>query len=183
MQQPRSSHEAWRWNPSYRSDILQALDKKDFQLHQCCALNTSYILDCKEQCKHVHETINHEPPRNEGSWRVQLFPLLELHFRTHRNQTSTLVTNTNCSYVSNSGQECIASDPSAACYGPGFTGVGGGVFVIEMVSTGTRHDYHLIYVRLHQLMLCWIRRLAYGSFQPVYYANDKTILPSAELAF
>ncbi|KAG2365089.1 glycoside hydrolase family 16 protein, partial [Suillus spraguei] len=53
-----------------------------------------------------------------------------------QNQTSTLVTSTNCSYASNEDQGCIVTDPSTNSYGAGFASSGGGAFVTEMASTG-----------------------------------------------
>ncbi|OJA14187.1 hypothetical protein AZE42_06505 [Rhizopogon vesiculosus] len=53
-----------------------------------------------------------------------------------QNQTSTLITSTNCSYAANEDQGCIVTDPSTASYGAGFASAGGGAFVTEVASTG-----------------------------------------------
>jgi len=57
-----------------------------------------------------------------------------------QNQTSTLISSTNCSYALNGDEGCIVVDPSTTSYGAGFASVGGGAFVTEMASTGIRYD-------------------------------------------
>ncbi|KAI9573503.1 glycoside hydrolase family 16 protein [Boletus coccyginus] len=52
------------------------------------------------------------------------------------NETSTLVTSTNCSYVANENQGCIVMDPSSASFGAGFANASGGAFVTELATTG-----------------------------------------------
>ncbi|KAG9315686.1 glycoside hydrolase family 16 protein [Chiua virens] len=52
------------------------------------------------------------------------------------NETSTLVTSTNCSYAANENQGCIVMDPSSSSFGAGFSNVGGGAFVTEFASSG-----------------------------------------------
>jgi len=52
------------------------------------------------------------------------------------NETSTLITSTNCSYVANENQGCIVMDPSTASFGAGFANVSGGTFVTEFATTG-----------------------------------------------
>ncbi|KAK2465304.1 hypothetical protein APHAL10511_002658 [Amanita phalloides] len=51
-------------------------------------------------------------------------------------ETSTLVNSTDCSYVANSNQGCIVTDPNPASYGAAFAQAGGGVFVTELAETG-----------------------------------------------
>jgi len=77
-----------------------------------------------------------------------------------QNQTSTLISSTNCSYALNGDEGCIVVDPSTTSYGAGFASAGGGAFVTEMASTGIRYDSLLVSVRHGQLMLC---ELAFGS--------------------
>lgn len=55
------------------------------------------------------------------------------------NETSTLVTSTNCSYVANENQGCIVMDPSSASFGAGFANASGGAFVTELATTGIRY--------------------------------------------
>jgi hypothetical protein len=55
------------------------------------------------------------------------------------NETSTLITSTNCSYVANENQGCIVMDPSTASFGAGFANVSGGTFVTEFATTGIRY--------------------------------------------
>ncbi|KIK98984.1 glycoside hydrolase family 16 protein [Paxillus rubicundulus Ve08.2h10] len=52
------------------------------------------------------------------------------------NETSTLVTSTNCAYDANSNQGCIVQDPSTTSFGAGFAGPGGGAYVTEFATTG-----------------------------------------------
>ncbi|KAF8133894.1 glycoside hydrolase family 16 protein [Boletus edulis] len=51
------------------------------------------------------------------------------------NETSTMVTSTNCSYALND-QGCIVVDPSSASFGAGFASASGGAFVTEFATTG-----------------------------------------------
>lgn len=98
-----------------------------------------------------------------------------------QNQTSTLVTQTNCSYALNGDEGCIVVDPSIASYGAPFASAGGGAFVTEVASTGVRYDYLFVSVVLDQLMLCVNQHVVLpGQF---VYANERIILPSAELTF
>lgn len=55
------------------------------------------------------------------------------------NETSTLVTSTNCSYLANENQGCIVMDPSSSSFGAGFANSGGGAFVTEFATTGIRY--------------------------------------------
>ena len=52
------------------------------------------------------------------------------------NETSTLITSTNCSYLANENQGCIVVDPSTDSYGATFSQAGGGVFVTEFAESG-----------------------------------------------
>ncbi|KAF9221534.1 hypothetical protein BS17DRAFT_711086 [Gyrodon lividus] len=52
------------------------------------------------------------------------------------NETSTIVTSTDCAYDANSNQGCIVQDPSTASFGSGFDSVGGGAFVTEFATSG-----------------------------------------------
>jgi hypothetical protein len=54
------------------------------------------------------------------------------------NQTSTLVSSTDCSFDSNNNQGCIVLDPSTSSYGAGFASTGGGQFVTELAEDGIR---------------------------------------------
>ncbi|KAH0832135.1 glycoside hydrolase family 16 protein [Lanmaoa asiatica] len=54
------------------------------------------------------------------------------------NETSTLVTSTNCAYNANGNQGCIVMDPSSASFGAGFANSNGGAFVTEYATTGIR---------------------------------------------
>ncbi|KJA17978.1 glycoside hydrolase family 16 protein [Hypholoma sublateritium FD-334 SS-4] len=55
---------------------------------------------------------------------------------TGQNQSSTLLNSTDCSYLDNSNQGCITTDPDPASYGAAFAAAGGGVFVTEFATTG-----------------------------------------------
>ena len=87
----------------------------------------------------------------------RLFSMLEWVVHTSRpqgctqvspNETSTLVTSTNCTYV-NADQGCIVMDPSSASFGAGFANISGGAFVTEFASSGIRCvNYILVYSRL-----------------------------------
>ncbi|KIM78459.1 glycoside hydrolase family 16 protein [Piloderma croceum F 1598] len=52
------------------------------------------------------------------------------------NQTSTLVSSTDCSFDSNNNQGCIVIDQSTSSYGAGFASGGGGQFVTELAEDG-----------------------------------------------
>jgi len=51
-------------------------------------------------------------------------------------QTSTLINSTDCSYLTNSNQGCIVTEPSVASYGAPFASAGGGVWVTEFAESG-----------------------------------------------
>ncbi|KIK06242.1 glycoside hydrolase family 16 protein [Laccaria amethystina LaAM-08-1] len=51
-------------------------------------------------------------------------------------QSSTLINSTDCSYLTNSNEGCITTNPSTASYGAGFAQAGGGMFVKEFAETG-----------------------------------------------
>lgn len=51
-------------------------------------------------------------------------------------QSSTLINSTDCSYLTNSNEGCITTNPSTASYGAGFAQAGGGMFVTEFAETG-----------------------------------------------
>lgn len=59
------------------------------------------------------------------------------------NETSTLVTSTNCSYVANENQGCIVMDPSTGSFGAGFANTDGGAFVTEFATTGIRYAAYI----------------------------------------
>lgn len=50
--------------------------------------------------------------------------------------SSTLVNSTDCSYLTNSNQGCIVTNPSTESYGAGFAKANGGLFVTEYAETG-----------------------------------------------
>lgn len=51
-------------------------------------------------------------------------------------QTSTLINSTDCSYLANSNEGCVVTDPSLQSNGATFAASGGGVFVTEFAETG-----------------------------------------------
>jgi hypothetical protein len=51
-------------------------------------------------------------------------------------QTSMLVNSTDCSFKTNSNEECVVEDPDPNSYGAAFAAAGGGVFVTEFAETG-----------------------------------------------
>ncbi|KAF9262641.1 hypothetical protein L218DRAFT_960119 [Marasmius fiardii PR-910] len=51
-------------------------------------------------------------------------------------QTSTLITNPDCSNTTNNNEGCIVNDPNTNSYGKPFADAGGGVFVTEMATSG-----------------------------------------------
>lgn len=50
-------------------------------------------------------------------------------------QTSTIINNTDCSYLANSNSGCGIEVPDPKSYGAGFAAAGGGVFVTEYAAT------------------------------------------------
>jgi hypothetical protein len=51
-------------------------------------------------------------------------------------QSSTIVNSTDCSYLDNSNEGCITTNPTPQSYGADFALAGGGVFVTEFAETG-----------------------------------------------
>ena len=51
-------------------------------------------------------------------------------------QTSMLINSTDCSFKTNSKEECVVEDPDPNSYGAAFAAAGGGVFVTEFTETG-----------------------------------------------
>lgn len=59
-------------------------------------------------------------------------------------QSSTLINSTDCSYLTNSNEGCITTNPSTASYGAGFAQAGGGMFVTEFAETGISYVDRLL---------------------------------------
>lgn len=51
-------------------------------------------------------------------------------------QSSTLINSTDCSYLANSNQGCVVTNPTTQSYGAAFASAGGGVFVTEFAASG-----------------------------------------------
>ncbi|KAG9003572.1 hypothetical protein FRB93_010990 [Tulasnella sp. JGI-2019a] len=51
-------------------------------------------------------------------------------------ETSTLINSTDCSYLTNSNEGCIVTNPATTSYGAGFASAGGGVWVTEFAESG-----------------------------------------------
>ena len=80
------------------------------------------------------------------------------------NETSTLVSGTNCSHIANDDQGCAVLDPSTASFGAGFANASGGTFVTEFATTGIRHVSYVETVYLFLTVLA-----VYGSSQWVVH--------------
>jgi hypothetical protein len=92
-------------------------------------------------------------------------------------QSSSLINSTDCSYLINSNEGCITTNPSMASYGAGFAQAGGGMFVTEFAETGISYvDRLLPHLGTHRMeILHSIWFFSRANIPSVLSSNSSTI--------